>query len=206
MIDYTDQPRTDDAGDDFDLPLDAVRYRAGYVRIDSGHLALVDPMHADHLDDADLTAEPSQMGHAVITPTGLGDGFYPVYIENAVLDDAERSRVTRVIVDCTPTAEQTDYLIREQERANAEKLHDVSDPVSAFGLLTVLHAEAPPWAGDPDDDDRLVVPQVELDRIAERWQISAKQMRSLADALVDAGFVRVYGAEAAWRSGARWQS
>jgi hypothetical protein len=54
----------------------------GYVTIDTARLLLVDPMHVGGVDAN--TVEAKQIGipggdfSAVVVPTGLGDGRYPV--------------------------------------------------------------------------------------------------------------------------------
>jgi hypothetical protein len=54
----------------------------GFVTIDTARLLLVDPMHVDGVDANDVEGKqidiPGGDFSAVVVPTGMGDGRYPV--------------------------------------------------------------------------------------------------------------------------------
>jgi hypothetical protein len=62
----------------------------GHVAVDSGTAAIVDPCNADKVDDVftkmiDDRADTISLDGLAISNVGLGDGFYPVFIETGVL-------------------------------------------------------------------------------------------------------------------------
>jgi hypothetical protein len=95
----------------------------GHVAVDIGTIAIVDPRNADAIDDVftkmiDDRAHTISLDGLVISDVGLGDGFYPAFVETAELDDTFKGeRVTKIIIDCGVTDTQRKFLERERQQA-----------------------------------------------------------------------------------------
>jgi hypothetical protein len=87
----------------------------GHVAVDSGTAAIVDPCNADKVDDVftkmiDDRADTISLDGLAISNVGLGDGFYPVFIETGVLAEGWGERVVRIVIDCGVTDTQHAFL------------------------------------------------------------------------------------------------
>jgi hypothetical protein len=97
------------------------RRLVGHIGVDSGTVVIVDPHNLDAVDHAfdemieRTGTECVSRDGLVICPTGLGDGFYPVFIETAELDNTfNGERVVRIVIDCGLTDTQRQFLERER--------------------------------------------------------------------------------------------
>jgi hypothetical protein len=88
----------------------------GHVCVDVGCVAITDPTHTDKVYDLldhmiDHNLQTASSNGVVVSQTGLGDGFYPVYVETADIGfGGESERVVRIIIDCGVTDPQRAFL------------------------------------------------------------------------------------------------
>jgi hypothetical protein len=80
----------------------------GHVGVDSGTIVINDPIHSDTINfeeifscvdngDSELPYENGNAGRAIVVPTGIGDGYYPVYAK--IADEGFGERIYAIVID-----------------------------------------------------------------------------------------------------------